>query len=309
MILTSIIIVNYNSSNLTIQTLESIKNQVQNPEKYEIIVVDNASENEEFIILKDYVAAFNNGFSVKLFRSRLNVGFGAGNMCGINLARGDYYVFLNNDVILLEDSIEKLIDYLEQNKDVSIVGCQAIDENKVKYKAFDYDLSLITEIIGDSFLTILNKKKYPPRYIVTDKPMEVGAVPGSLFACNATDFDAVGGFDSSLFLYYEEKDLAYRIKKRLNKKVVSLPYTSYIHLKGKSTVKSQLIRNEMKISQFYTIHKNLGTFTYLVFYIIHFILFTLKFPFNKKYRSYLKLLLQGISPSHSIKHLQQIKNY
>ncbi len=138
------------------------------------------------------------------------------------------------------------------------------------------------------------------------EPAKVGAVPGSLFCCVAKDFDEVGGFDTNLFLYFEEKDLAYRITEKLKKDIYSLPYTNYIHLKGKSTGTSQIIRNEMKIAQFYVIHKNLNSFSYLLFYFYQFIIFLIKSPFSKKNRAYLILLLQGVSVAKSIKHIQKI---
>lgn len=305
MIVSSIIIINYNTSKLTLQAIKSIQEKVVDCENHEIIIVDNASHPEDYHALERGLEN-NFKFPIQLIKSRINVGFGAGNMMGVQKAMGTYYIFMNSDVILIEDSVNTMIEFLKKKSNVAIVGCQAIDEDGKKFKCFDYNLSLPTELFGHSLLHLLNPKKYPSRMLTILEPTKVGAVPGSLFCCVAKDFDAVGGFDTNLFLYYEEKDLAFRITKRLKKDIFSLPYSQYIHLKGKSTGTSQIIRNEMKIAQFYVIHKNLSMLSYMFFYVFQFIIFMLKSPFNKKNRAYFLLLLNGISVSKSIKHNQKI---
>jgi len=152
----------------------------------------------------------------------------------------------------------------------------------------------------------INSKKYPKRILNNKEPIKVGAVSGSLFCIKASDFNFVGGFDSNIFLYYEEKDLAFRIHKILKKDIYFLPNINYIHLCGKSTSVSQKIKNELKISQFYTIKKNLGAIQYTIFYLSQVLVFLIKSPFNKKNRAYLSLVLFGISVANSIKHSQKI---
>lgn len=188
MYLNSLIIINYNNANLTIQTLQSIYKHKHN-EQIEVILIDNASKIDDFAIIEKYVLD-NQHLNIVVYRSRINVGFGAGNMLGVNLANGKYYTFINNDVIIIEDTFNKLTSFLEQNNDVSVVGCQAIDEDRIKYKTFDYQLSLATELFSTSFLHFLSKKKYPNRLAMFSEPTQVGAVPGSLFTCRATDFNA-----------------------------------------------------------------------------------------------------------------------
>ncbi len=153
---------------------------------------------------------------------------------------------------------------------------------------------------------MLNPGKYPSRKKPFSSPSRVGAVPGSFFICRAADFDEVGGFDTNLFLYYEEKDLAYRIEKDLRKEIYSLPQTTYVHLKGKSTSSSYVTKKELKISQFYSVRKNLGTLSYLVFYILNFVKFALKAPFSSKNRKHFLLLLGGVSLTGSLKHQQKL---
>lgn len=302
MINCSIIIVNYNTSALTFKAVQSV---IDFCTKYnfEIIVVDNASNFEDAINLKKIISELNDP-RITLIRSRINTGFGAGNMIGVQQAKGIYYAFLNSDAYLIEDSISILIDFLKNHSRVSIVGAKSINEEGKNYKAFDHRLSLRKELFGDKFLYFQNREKYPSRKKALSKPTRVGAVPGSFFVCRAMDFDQVGGFDTNLFLFYEEKDLSFRIEKKLKKEIYSLPGTSYVHLSGKSTTTSYDIKKELKISQFYSIKKNLGMGKYIVFFTFNFLKFLLKSPFSRKNRKHFMLLLKGITPAQSLKHQQ-----
>lgn len=301
MITGSIIIVNYNTSGITINAINSIIEKVSNLNNYEIIVVDNASELSDFLNLKSGIDAINLS-NLILIKSKFNVGFGAGNMLAVQSAKGKYYIFMNSDVLLKDDSFSSMITFLENNIAVSIVGCQAVSESGDKFKAFDYKISFLTETFSNSVLQFFNRNKYPSRRITSKEPILVDAVGGSLFTCVAKDFESVGGFDTNLFLYYEEKDLAYRIQKRLKKTIYLLPSLEYIHLKGQSCGSSQAIKNELKISQFYAVKKTLHPLKYVLFYSVNFLTFLLKSPFSKKNFAYLKLLICGISVSKSIKH-------
>lgn len=301
----SFILINFNTAQLTLEAIGSILRVYKNISNNEIIIVDNGSVINDYQTLKKGIDSLNQSY-IKLIRSRINTGFGLGNMLGVQQAKGDYYAFVNNDVILTEDIISEMINFLGKTPDSAIAGALAVNEFGKKAKAFDYGLSLTTEIFSDKFLHKINPKKYRSRHLISETPVKVGAVPGSLFVVKADCFDDVGGFDSNLFLYYEEKDLSYRIKKQLNKNTYSLPFLSYIHLAGKSTVPSQKIKNELKISQFYTIKKNLGVFKYHIFYGYSLLRFFIKGFFSSKNRAYFVLLLKGISPAYSLKHLQKI---
>ena len=299
----SVIIINFNTAELTLQAVHSVIEFTSNS-TFEIIVVDNASHTNDFLRLKEKIAEWNDK-RIHLFRSRVNLGFGGGNMQGVQHAEGQYYVFLNSDAYLQEDSISTMTAFLEKNSRVSMVGGRSVDQTGKPYKAFDHRLSLRKELFGDSILHLLNPRKYPSRKKQLSEPTRVGAVPGSFFVCRASDFDQVGGFDTNIFLYYEEKDLAFRIEKELGKEIYSLPQVNYVHLKGKSTSAGHETRKELKISQFYTIRKNLGAFKYLIFYGVNFLKILCKAPFKRKHRVFLPIL-GGAPLSQSLKHHQKI---
>ncbi len=304
----AVILINFNTAQLSLQAVDSIKAQTDNFEDLDLIVVDNASGKEDFELLQTGLDK-RNLKNLKLIRSRINTGFGGGNMLGVQNTNAEFYVFINSDVILKEDSINTMISFLKENPEVAMVGAQSEDQDGKRYKPFDHDLSLRKEMLSDGLNHLLNPRKFPKRKQTFSTPQEVGAIPGSLMVCRASDFDAVGGFDTNLFLYYEEKDLAFRIKKKLKKKIYSLPQTSYVHLKGQSTTSSYAVKRELKISQFYSVRKNLGAGKYLIFYTSNLLKFAVKAPFSSKNRRHFAFLIKGASMADSLKHQQKILSF
>ena len=95
----AIILINYNSSNYSIDCIESIISNTNNKLNYQIIVIDNASGTKDYKNLKNKLASFDK--NIFLFRSRINLGFSGGNMLGVQFSNARYYFFLNNDCILI----------------------------------------------------------------------------------------------------------------------------------------------------------------------------------------------------------------
>lgn len=112
----SIVIVTYNNWSYTKQCLESLirNNEYQN---LEIIIVDNASTDETKIQL----ARISNP-NIKVLFSPENLGFAGGNKAGCNLATGEYIILLNNDTIVTQNWIEKLIRPLRENEHIGMAG-------------------------------------------------------------------------------------------------------------------------------------------------------------------------------------------
>ncbi len=299
------IIINYNSSKLTQECINSIISETSPTLNYQIIVVDNCSEKEDYLLLKSFCDShtFSN---LELVRSKINTGFGGGNMSGFHFANAKYVAFVNNDTVFLNDCFSILQTALEKDNSIAIVGGQSYSETGKQKMAFDHFTSLSKEIFGSDFLEILNPKKYPKRKLLYSNPLKVNYVQGSFMLVRTSDFNAVGGFDTNIFLYYEETDLCMRLAK-LDKTCYLIPEAKYIHYSGASTPENITIKTEFKISLLYIIRKHYGYFSFLFLlnYIrINYLLSTI---FKPKYRYLLKVVLAGAPLSKSLKVKQKIK--
>ncbi|WP_378187145.1 glycosyltransferase family 2 protein [Aquimarina sp. W85] len=300
----SVILINYNSSSFTINCIDSIFDQTSSKLAIEIIIVDNASAYEDYQIIKKRVDLLNLQ-TVTLVRSRINTGFGGGNMLGVQHARGKYYAFINNDTLLQNDCLSIVYDFLEKTSDAAICCPQQYDEHNEVQKSFDHFLSLRRELFGRSILEKLAPKKYPKRKKIYEQPLKVQSVPGSFLVANAEAFDSVGGFDTNIFLYYEETDLCYRLlKKSANGSSYLVPQGRYTHFKGQSTAKSFAIKKELKISLLYVLKKNSGYLPYLILRFWLLFKFLLKSLFSPKNWKLCILFAKGAPLTESLKHRQ-----
>jgi GT2 family glycosyltransferase len=299
------IIINFNSSILTQECIESIIAKTNPTINFQIIIVDNCSENEDYISLKKFCDrhSFNN---IQLIRSKINTGFGGGNMTGYHFADAKYVAFVNNDTLFLNDCLSILKATIELDENIGIVGGQSYTETGKQMVAFDHFESITKEIFGRDFLEKINSKKYPKRKSEYVNPLKVNYVQGSFMFMRTLDFNTAGGFDTNIFLYYEETDLAIRFQKN-GKSSYLIPSAKYIHYHGASTPKSILIKTELKISLLYVIRKHYGYLAYwfLLNYLrINYVFSTI---FKPKYWYLLKVLLAGAPLSKSFKVCQKIK--
>lgn len=298
------IIINYNSSKLTQECIDSIVEKTATNLNYQIIVVDNCSQIADYKLLEDFCKShsFKN---LQLVRSKINTGFGAGNMTGYQYANAKYVAFVNNDTLFLNDCFSILKTAIEKDNSIAMVGGQSFTETGKRMVAFDHFASISKELFGRDFLEKVNPKKYPKRKFEYTNPQKVNYVQGSFMFTRTSDFNEVGGFDTNLFLYYEETDLCMRLEK-IGKSCYLIPEAQYVHYHGASTPQSITIKTELKISLLYIIRKHYGYLSYwfLLNYLrINYIFSTL---FKPKYSYVLKVLLAGAPLSKSLKTKQKI---
>lgn len=303
----AIIIINYNSSEFSKKCIQSVLENTTNTISYEIIIVDNASKNKDYEVLKNYVSDLKNA-NIGLYRSRINTGFGGGNMYGVQFANANYYLFLNNDTLLIKDPIKICYDFMEKTEDAALCGPQIFNEHQKKEVSFDHFTSIGREIFGKKILEFVFPKKKPNRRKQYKAPLSVDYVNGSFMFFRALDFDSVGGFDTNIFLYFEESDICYRLKKK-NRKTYFVPSASYLHYQGKSIQKTAWnIRTkiELKTSMFYVIRKNYGYLHYQtlrMFFIFRYGLVSIVKP---KYFKLFHRILIGLPMGKSLKQEQRI---
>ncbi|GAA4281254.1 glycosyltransferase family 2 protein [Gaetbulibacter aestuarii] len=302
----SIIIINYNTANYTIDCIASILKHTPSDLDCEFIIVDNASETKNYFLLKNYIDSISNKINIKLIRSQINTGFGAGNMIGAQQATGNYLAFINNDVIFENDCLSALKEFMDNHENAGVCGPQAFKEDHSILPTIDHFASPLRELFGRNILEFLNQKTYPERKKLYAKPQRGQFVAGSFMFFRTTDFDQVGGFDTNIFLYYEETDICKRLAK--NKKSAWLvPSGRFIHFHGASTPKSIALKIELKISLLYLTRKHYGMISY---WIIRFYL-QLKYFFSSlvkpKHWPLFFALIKGAPLSMSLKHKQKIQ--
>ena len=234
----SIIIVNYNVKEFILNLLHSIKKASFNISS-EIIVIDNASDDGSVDAIKEKFP------SVKLIENKKNIGFGAANNKGLELAQGDYILFINPDCIVSEDTFDKMISFFENNKDCGLAGCKILNSDGTLQlacrRSFPGPWTSFTKVTGLS--NIFPKSRIFTRYNLTyldeNQSYEVDAVSGSFMMIRKEVYNKVGGFDEQFFMYGEDLDLCYRVQKA-DYEVYYVHDTQIIHYKGESTKRSNL---------------------------------------------------------------------
>lgn len=200
----SIIIVSYNSWNDLKICLPSI---YSNPPScsFEIILVDNNSDD----LTADYVSVQYP--EVKIIQSADNLGFARANNLGVSKSKGKNLFFLNPDTEVLPDAISNLYQFFHENENlnIGILGPQQLNwDGSMGISAGNFPT------LWQPFLELLPAKFYSNTLKIkqiNNQLMQVDYVAGSAMLCSKTIFEAIGGFDASFFLYYEETELQYRL--------------------------------------------------------------------------------------------------
>ena len=228
----SIIIVNYNTSKLVIDAIESIiKYSVDIT--YEIIIVDNNSK-DGVDSLSLNTKQYNN---IEVLKLNENIGFGRANNEGVKIARGRNLFFLNPDTLLLNNAIKILSNELDNNLNYGACGGNLLNENLEPTRSFRRQFPNILWILEHTFFfNIPELIRYGKNRFFNhlNKKINVSYIVGADLMIKKELFDEIGGFNPAFFMYYEEIELCFRVKEK-GFEVVSVPSASIQHLEGKST--------------------------------------------------------------------------
>jgi O-antigen biosynthesis protein len=234
----SIIIVNYNVKEFLLNLLDSISLSIKNISA-EIIVVDNASDDGSVEILHERFP------HVKLIANKNNVGFGSANNQAMKIASGKYFLLINPDTIVREDTFTKMIEFFENSPKVGIAGCKVLNPDGTLQlacrRSFPGPWTSFTKVTGLSRLFPRSRAfaRYNLTYLDENKTYEVDAVSGAFLMIRKDVYEKVGGFDEQFFMYGEDLDLCYRVQKS-DYKVFYVHTTEIIHYKGESTKRSSI---------------------------------------------------------------------
>jgi GT2 family glycosyltransferase len=231
----SIIIVNYNGERFLKDCIESIKNTCHDI-SYEIIIVDNASQDNSVELLESQFIK-----DITLIKSKDNLGFAKGNNLGVSKSNGELILLLNNDTIL-KHSLKAAIEALK-NENVGVVGIKMLGKDgeyrhSVGYFPSASRLLKLTRLYNftNGFKTGNFKENIP-------KPVDW--VEGSFLMTKTSIYHKVNGLDENYFMYVEDIDFCKKVTTH-NFKVLYLPNIEYLHFGGYGASREHMLKEGFK---------------------------------------------------------------
>ncbi|MGG4126625.1 glycosyltransferase family 2 protein [Paenibacillus illinoisensis] len=247
----SIIIVNYNTRQLTLDCLESVYTSITSY-SYEIIVVDNDSRD-------DSVQAIRKSYpQVQLIANSHNTGFAKANNQAMKAAKGRYILLLNSDTIVKQDTLHTMIYFMDRYPEMGASGCKVILPNgsldKACKRGFPTPSASFYYAFGISRMFPDRPKfnQYQLGHLSPDDEYPVDCLVGAFMLVRRETIDQVGGLDETFFMYGEDIDWCYRIKEA-GWGIYYYPRTYIVHYKGASAR-----RKPMKI--IYEFHRAMWVF-------------------------------------------------
>jgi len=231
--LVSIIILNWNGMGFTKPCIQSIKENTKH-KSYEIIVVDNGSEQEE---IRELQKMKKQGLINRLILNKENKGFSGANNQGMKIAKGDYFLLLNNDTVVKPNWLQGLMEVVQSDERIGILQPdlpESLDE-KQEYCGGYIDGR------GTARLT----EKEPGAFF-----QELEQAAGAAFLIKKSVFESIGFFDEGFNpIYFEESDYCARARKA-GFRVGCTQKSRVIHLVSKCTT------GQTSRWQYVTVNKN-----------------------------------------------------
>lgn len=222
----SIIIVNWNTKGPLLRCLESVFRYIKGI-PFDVTLVDNGSWDGSLpAVIEKYP-------TVKIIANDSNLGFARANNQAITSTSGKYCLLLNSDTEITEQTCEKMLEFMEHNPSVGIIGAKLLNMDGTMQNSFDNIPTLTTELLNKSMLRSFFPQKYPSKRTLIIAPFEVESIIGACMLIRRKALEEVGLFDEDFFVFLEETDLCYRMKKA-GWKVIYLPQAQVYHLQGSS---------------------------------------------------------------------------
>ena len=241
----SIICVNWNSVDYLRECIASIYANTWGL-SFEIIVVDNASPQGGVESLSEKFP------EISIIKNPTNLGFAGANNLGFRSSTGQYVLFLNPDTELVGPTINILMEHIKSLPGAGIVGCKMLNTDRSVQIT---SIQKFPTILNQVFNTEILQRRWPgcplwdlaPLFSDDVDMIEVEVIPGACMLLRREAFAAVGMFSEEYFMYAEDLDLNYKLK-RAGYKNYYVGKAVIIHHGGKSSSKQ-------KVSQWSTIMK------------------------------------------------------
>lgn len=238
-----IVILNWQSWQLCIDCIKSIRETTSSKVRYKIYIVDNGSTNDSIVQLSSYYA---NDDQVVVLGLKENRGFAVGNNYAIYIAIKDgcdKILVTNSDIVFSNMAIEKMLQDMDSTNSalISPIVYTSIGDYQGSHMPLLKRFNAVLTFFFQSRLS-----SYPPFKSIKRKYCDVSEInklteifwfPGCCFLLNSKDISEVNYLDENTFLYFEEAILSEKFY-RVNKKMFISPEAMVIHLGGGSTNKS-----------------------------------------------------------------------
>lgn len=203
--LLSVIIVNYNTRRMTLDSLSKLHENLGGIST-EIILIDNASQDGSVEAVRERFP------QVRILEPGKNLGFGKANNLGMKAARGEYFMLLNTDAFVHPGAISAMIAEIQKYPQCGVLGSKLLNaDGSLQQSCYPFP-SPSRAWIENLWLSRLLKKTFDYQHWPHDVPREVDWLIGACMLLPRKVFQQVGGFDETFFMYAEETDWLRRIR-------------------------------------------------------------------------------------------------
>ena len=222
------VVVNYNAGEHLLNCVASLRAEGID----DVVVVDNGSADGSVERLRTVDPA------VRVVRPDRNRGFGAGANVGARHVQGQFVLVCNPDVVLHPGCLAALVDAATADAELAVVGPKILDADGVRYPSARSFPSL-PEAFGHAFVGLFSEaNRWTRRYKLPEpsgrRREPVDWVSGACLLCRLDAFSSVGGFDERYFMYVEDVDLCWRLR-RAGWRAGYEPQAVVTHVQGVST--------------------------------------------------------------------------
>jgi GT2 family glycosyltransferase len=253
----SVIIVSWNTKEFLLPCVRSVFESEQEISE-EVIVVDNGSHDGSGSEVKKIFPR------VHLIQNEKNLGFAKAVNQGLQKASGKYALLLNPDTRVKNGAIERLMSFMEAHPKVGISGTQLLNPDGSKQNSIANFPSWATELLNKNLLRWLSPKRFPGKGRIYSEPIDVDSVIGACMMVRREAWGQVGLLDEDYFLFLEETDWCYRLKKA-GWRISHVPDAEVYHFQGKSAEKEKKrARVEYFRSRYHFFKKNKGNMQWFI---------------------------------------------
>ena len=256
----SIIIVNWNTKEFLLPCVKSVL-EIGQGISSELIVVDNGSWDGSGDEVKKTFPF------IHLVENEKNLGFAKAVDQGLQKASGKYVLLLNPDTRVKHGAIVQLLSFMDSHLETGVAGAQLLNSDGTKQNSIANFPSLATELLNKRVLRWLFPKRFPGKERNYSEPIEVDSVIGACMMVRRDALDQVGLLDEDYFLFLEETDWCYRIK-RAGWKIYHVPQAEVYHFQGKSAeAERKRAKVEYYRSRYHFFKKNKGNLQWVILLI------------------------------------------